>query len=469
MKDEQTLRMFIKRLVACDIDVFGLRKPNLAMDAENDDEDRWFTTENGTHVHIEEGETKKEAMERQFDNPVGEKPSGENSKSAPDHSSNMKELAKAYTETFSAYEDWQDGKISLQEYNKIKADFHKKLNAFSEADKSAFYGISNEELHKLAKEEDAKSADKNSSEEYVTPLGELSPVPNIAMSGNKYIYMLKYHNFPTKENPTGYNADAEYARQGFSQATIPTWEDMKKQGFYDTDPAPDGYFQGAPHIKNAHPGLQPLNGKEIDMPEDAKKEMLSNGGLLFDYRNAMHNNVPFASTFGSASGRAAAYAYTAQSNTLNRILRGVPRDDDMDYADNAALVTQELDKMFSIARTKEPMVVYRGISNLSADEFFGEYKLGAEIQDKGFMSTSINGVKSSGFAGKGYGLFKIRVPAGASALSMRYTEDGKRFSAYPNEDEILLPRNTRYRVVGFEKGEGHLAGFDVIPIVEIIQ
>ena len=39
-----------------------------AMDAKTKDDEKqeWFTTENGTHVHLEDGESKKDAMERQF-------------------------------------------------------------------------------------------------------------------------------------------------------------------------------------------------------------------------------------------------------------------------------------------------------------------------------------------------------------------------------------------------------------------
>lgn len=310
---------------------------------------------------------------------------------------------------------------------------------------------------------------KASDPEYSTPKGELSPVPqSIAWNtGSPYLNSLKGHNFPTTDNPTGTKKTGVHAKQGFTQAAIPTQSDMVSRGFYGDGQPPAGYWDGVPHVKNAHPDLEPLNGATIDVPDDVKKAMLK-GSIPDSYRKSAHNNVPYAAAFGTASGRAAAYAYTVKSYGLDRILRGKSGYDDMEYAGDAAQVTRELDKMLSVSRTKEPMVVYRGIHGMGETNFFNEYKLGAVIEDKGFMSTSIDPNASSGFAGSGYGLFKILVPKGASAMSLRYQANGKSFSGFPSEDEILLPRNTKYRVVGFEKGTGSLSQYKKIPIVEII-
>ena len=269
---------------------------------------------------------------------------------------------------------------------------------------------------------------------------------------------------PITENKSG-NA---IAKQGFATSSIPTTNDMVANGFYDNGAVPDGYFKDVPHVKNAHPGIVPLNGNVFDVPQEAKDVMYKRGKVTHDYEVASHNNVPYASMFGSESGRDAALTYTSQSTTINRMLRGNSDEDDLKSKDDTVSVIKELDKMMSVSRAKEPMVVYRGIHGLSSQKFYEDFAEGAEMQDKGFMSTSIDPNRAKIFAGSGYGLVKILVPKGASAMSMRYKEDGTDFSAFPNENEILLPRNTKYRVVGFEKGKGALSKYKKIPIVEIV-
>jgi hypothetical protein len=46
---------------------------------------------------------------------------------------------------------------------------------------------------------------------------------------------------------------------------------------------------------------------------------------------------------------------------------------------------------------------------------------------------------------------------------------GGDFSGYPSEEEILLPRNTKFRVVGFEEGKGSLRNHSLIPVLEVIN
>ena len=63
MKEQKTLVNFCRRLVALDMDIFGLRKQ--AQDAESEGEIKgWRTLENGVHFPIKEGESVKEAGKR---------------------------------------------------------------------------------------------------------------------------------------------------------------------------------------------------------------------------------------------------------------------------------------------------------------------------------------------------------------------------------------------------------------------
>lgn len=302
---------------------------------------------------------------------------------------------------------------------------------------------------------------------YTTPLGELSPVPAGLPEKSAYLYSLNKFNFPTKENPVGNDESRPYAKTGFTQAGIPTKEELQQDGIYGPDT--DSVFPQVPHLQNPHPDIVPVNIKDVrECPDydDEKKEA--------EYVKWGHSNVPFAASFGSASGRAAAWAYTAKSNALNRILRyGIDHGDPAEihdsrfWAKDAAHVIQELDKMLAVSRVQEPMVVYRGIDHLSRKEFYNAFKKDAVIEDPGFASTSLKVGRALGFAAGNWGLMKIIVPKGASAMSLKMREDGTAFSKYHPEEEILLPRNTKFKVIGFEKGKGDAEGIK-IPIVEII-
>ena len=408
------------------------------------------------------------------------------SASSEKYSPGVKEIATAFLDYQNGIKALQKGEISQSEFiEKIKKFKAAKAKA-SSADKQKWDTMSDYNIKEAAgitasthtsSKQSTQSMPVHTGGEYSTPKGELSPIPqNLTWNKNsKYLASLKGHNFLTTDNPTGVNATAKFGKQGFTQADIPTHADMQSQGFYDTkSTTPKGYFKDVPHVKNAHPDLEPLSGM-IDMPDKEKQHMLDTGKVTQDYREKMHNLVPFASQFGSASGRAAAYAYTAQSNTLNRILRGTPHGDDMNYKDDAAQVTQELDKMMAVSRTSEPMTLWRGISSFpgvkNAEDFKKKFAVGATGEDKGFMSTSVDGNQSANFAKRydGWGLCKILAPKGTSAMSMRWRNDGSPFSAFSHEDEILLSRNTKWKVVGYEKGTGYLDDFEYIPIIQIIS
>jgi hypothetical protein len=196
--------------------------------------------------------------------------------------------------------------------------------------------------------------------------------------------------------------------------------------------------------------------------------MEEHGNFPESYSKKVHNNVPSASTFGSASAQAAALYYTTNHGSINGVLRGsVP--DFLAHKDVVVHATKELDKMFSVAKTKEPIVVYRGLNDIDEKSFFNEFSPGKEHQEKGYMSTTVQPSAAAYYSENTYGMVKILVPKGASALSLRYKKNGSAFSAMPHEEEILLPRNTKYRVIGYEKGNGEYKNFKKIPIVEIIE
>ena len=110
------------------------------------------------------------------------------------------------------------------------------------------------------------------------------------------------------------------------------------------------------------------------------------------------------------------------------------------------------------AMTRAPFqqrVVYRGIKytheafyNDEWDSDFVEgyvtqnYPLGQEVKFDGYQSTSVNPGVASGFGGRNGLLFEIRTASGLNISSISNSSD---------EEEVLLPRNSRYMVVGVHK------------------
>lgn len=84
-------------------------------------------------------------------------------------------------------------------------------------------------------------------------------------------------------------------------------------------------------------------------------------------------------------------------------------------------------------RVPKNIVVHRSVT----DDFFssGVFEKGSEFQDKGFISTTI---KKGSIGGEN---LEIRVPKGAKGLYVQH------ISASPGDNEFLLPRNSKFRVV----------------------
>ena len=102
------------------------------------------------------------------------------------------------------------------------------------------------------------------------------------------------------------------------------------------------------------------------------------------------------------------------------------------------------------------MVVARGISKNGMAAILGsvggKLKVGATIQDKGYVSTTRKASIADSFSGNGFGL-KINVPKGSKILPVKH------FSNYPHEDEFILPRGSKFKVT---KIEGAIITVDLV-------
>ena len=96
----------------------------------------------------------------------------------------------------------------------------------------------------------------------------------------------------------------------------------------------------------------------------------------------------------------------------------------------------------SILKSGESVLVHRGIS---LDKHTWEGGLLRSLLEKdefttrGYVSTSINPLTASGFSGGGQASVHMRIKAKTGI-------DVAPYSAHPGEEEVVLPRDTTYRI-----------------------
>lgn len=136
--------------------------------------------------------------------------------------------------------------------------------------------------------------------------------------------------------------------------------------------------------------------------------------------------------------------------------KGLSRND---FADDMRNLVSNMDQAFEVVPPlTKPVVVYRGVNitesqDLYAIAFYKNLQPGQIIYDPAFSSTSIDKETASNWAAQGDDkILIIRVPAGTKAINPisswtdGYTEyDTHQFA--PNEKELLLPRNTIFKVL----------------------
>ena len=90
------------------------------------------------------------------------------------------------------------------------------------------------------------------------------------------------------------------------------------------------------------------------------------------------------------------------------------------------------------------IIVYRGIRS---DKMFTKYDVGNIFVDRGFVSTSRSEVLAKNF-GKA---IKIRVPKGTKVIDLEFVMPYK--EQKDREQESLLPRNTKFKVISMHELE----------------
>jgi hypothetical protein len=112
-----------------------------------------------------------------------------------------------------------------------------------------------------------------------------------------------------------------------------------------------------------------------------------------------------------------------------------------------------VDEAFKKAKTTEPIEVYRGISG----DFYSGLKDGDVFEDKGFVSTSTDLDTADNFArGDAKAIMKVQVPKGSRAISVDSLSVFKKGgAAVRSENEILLDRGGKFKVISIKPGKGN--------------
>ena len=151
-----------------------------------------------------------------------------------------------------------------------------------------------------------------------------------------------------------------------------------------------------------------------------------------------------------------AYTYSGGSYTaINKHLRGGGDPKKGDYAASVA----QMDKEFAaVPGLDKDIVTVRKMSNHGPFNPAPPYMdAGGVFEDKGYSSTSKDpGVWSGGVA------MQIRIPKGSKVLDLNHTTG----SQHSSEQEILLNRGSKYKVIS--DGPGH-GGQGRLIVVELVQ
>jgi hypothetical protein len=151
-------------------------------------------------------------------------------------------------------------------------------------------------------------------------------------------------------------------------------------------------------------------------------------------------------------GALTGYSSSGGNSIVNSFLRRPDQPWPARTRDNAERITSLIDTAMGKSTLKESVTLYRGMlmTPRLAEALEGRLVPGAMIEDKAFASTSI-------FPGSSFNQtmnFVIKAKKGSRALPV-YHISGNRM-----EYEVLLPRNSRFRVLSVRKA-GQYAGEDV--------
>lgn len=227
----------------------------------------------------------------------------------------------------------------------------------------------------------------------------------------------------------------------------------KEFGFKEISDSPEDYYYMDRRLKVNLEDFEKLSQLELEQMSQTEKAALkfftsnqyrwfndaiySNGKSLKDEFNAFAGEPPFeANSYGE---------YNLSNANIDK------------NAENVKIISEKLDEAFENA-PKIQRVVYRGKkAHTRAFEKYGgdvgkwieeNAKLGQEVKFDGYQSTTADIGIAASYSGQHAGdpglIYEIMTPEGVNLSSI---------SEYEEEREILLPRDSRYMVVGVHKNQ----------------
>lgn len=156
----------------------------------------------------------------------------------------------------------------------------------------------------------------------------------------------------------------------------------------------------------------------------------------------------FSASLSEEEGDAcAAYSEPELADLVNEHLRGVGNPALQAEAESwIELLDSALAKAPPLP---EPLLVFRGFARAAAD-----WQPGAEFSDPGYCSTTIDRAYAERFAVRAEGdvqyLVEIELPTGTKVAPLQ------ELAEYPSEEEIVLPRGSRFQIVSLDGGSARL-------------
>lgn len=170
---------------------------------------------------------------------------------------------------------------------------------------------------------------------------------------------------------------------------------------------------------------------------------------------------------GQESNSISSYAKLEYSDINSALRKGKGKIVDSEFENKANIKNvAAIDSAMKKVSLKDNTVVYRGAANKRNQKF----NIGQTFVDPGFSSTSLSSTSAEGFLGDGDNVpyvMKITVPKGTNAVMPGLNTGASKSTAH--ESEILLPRNTKYKINNITTKQDSL-GYDYIAMdVEVIK
>lgn len=145
--------------------------------------------------------------------------------------------------------------------------------------------------------------------------------------------------------------------------------------------------------------------------------------------------------------------YTYRSRDINRKLWGNEHIKEI-YFRNVDDIIKTLDRTIPKFKLEDDLIVYRGTDK----KYFKDLKVGDEFSPGYYFSTSLSKHVANGFLNRNSNrlMMKIKVPKESKGLYVGKDSGWKYYK------ELILPRDTKYRVISFD---GENMELEVIPKV----